>query len=656
MCGIAGFFFRKDHHTAEKLGLMISQVRHRGPDGFGFYNDNLTGLAHARLSIIDLAGGNQPIHNEDQTVWCVFNGEIFNYIELRHLLEKLGHIFYTNSDTEVIVHLYEEYGVVRMMKHLRGQFAIALWDTKIKTGFLLRDRLGIRPLYYTQQNGTLFFASEVKSLFAIPELRTEISHQKLAEVFTFWTTLPPDTIFDGIKELPEGHYLVFDETYKIGIVKYWDHDFQLHRDVYSVDDYIEPLKELLIESIRLRLRADVPVGAYLSGGLDSSSIVALIKNYCTNDLRTFSIEFEDGDFNESAYQQEVVKMLDVNHTRFSCSYKDVVDNFPKAVWHAEKPMLRTAPVPMMLLSKMVRDSGYRVVLTGEGADETLMGYDIFREDKVRRFAQAYPNERDKLGAMLSTMYQWVEKDLAKLNAFRETFVRMSKDNPSIPYFSHIPRWRTTGATRNFFSSDTTQAINGFELNNFVKWLDISGINASDPSHSAQYIEYHTLLSGYLLSTQGDRPGMANAIEGRYPFLDHHFVEFCDKLPPEMKLNGMDEKYLLKCAMKELIPESVRMRKKQPYRAPDAISFFNQELPEYVTELLASDCISRYNYFNASGVAGLLAKLQAGKNITFKDDTAFVGILSTQLLHQQYVEDFQLCPPPTADEILINITR
>lgn len=632
MCGIAGVLFKPPSYIPSVLRGMINQVKHRGPDGFGFYNDIHTGLAHARLSIIDLAGGSQPIHNEDKTVWVVFNGEIFNYKELRRDLER-SHQFYTNSDTEVIVHLYEQFGIDGMMEHMRGQFAIALWDAKKKVGYLLRDRMGVRPLFYSQQGKSLYFASEVKSLgVAIP---LHLNESNLADVFTYWATLPGETVFSNINEVPEGCYLKYDGN-NISVVKYWDHDYKPYQygHIFSMEEWGKRFKETLIESIQIRLRADVPVGAYLSGGLDSSAIVALIRKHCTNNLRTFSIEFDDGNFDESSYQRQMIDKYNLDHTSFRCSSADIVDNLPKAIWHIEKPILRSAPVPMMILSKHVRESGYKVVLTGEGADEGLAGYDIFRENAIRRYALAHPNDRQALVDMGSQTYTWMKKSPQTIEAFLNMFL-MATDDIS-PIFSHLPRWRATGAVRQFFSQETLRAC---DYGNIREWCERHAPNTQNDLQLAQYLEYHTLLSGYLLSSQGDRVGMANSIEGRFPFLDHKLVELCDKMPIGYKLSGMNEKAILKHVMKGLIPDSIVERKKQPYRAPDAKAFIDN-MPDYANDLLDLPQILRYNIFDPRKVAFLLKKLASGKEITFRDNTAFMGILTTQLLQHELVDKCQ----------------
>lgn len=629
MCGISGFYNASE--STETLKLMISQLEHRGPDGFGLYHREKTGLAHARLSIIDLEGGWQPIHNPDETVWVVFNGEIFNYIELRDSLKMMGRKFYTNSDTEVIVHMYDIHGT-DFVKFLNGQFAIALWDEKEQRGILARDRVGIQPLFYTQYNNGLYFGSEIKSLLPVPQLRRGLNEQELANVFTFWTTSPGNTVFNGINEVRPGYYLSVGKD-EIKEVQYWDH-WTLKHPIASVAG--KDAEDLLAESIKFRLRSDVPVAAYLSGGLDSSITTALIRKHSQNDLRTFSIEFADKTFDESSYQQEVVNALGTKHTSFRCTSDDIVDVFPDVVYHTEKPILRTAPAPMYILSKRVREQGYRVVITGEGADEVFGGYDIFRENYVRRYIINNPdsphNER-----LLLELYPWMGDRISKSSDYLKTFFNNLTDT-TVPYFSHEPRWRTTSKSHQFFSGRLPRVTDFSTTDNWFEHLP------DEPLLRAQYIEFKTLFAGYLISSQGDRMLMANGVEGRFPFLDPSVVEFGDCIDPSLKLHTpfgmMEEKYILKFMADGLIPNSVINRKKQPYMAPDGSAFFkNGSCPQYVDDLLSQQTLLRYGYFNPMKVALLKKKFEKGNGKSFPDNMSFVGILTTQLLHSQFVESY-----------------
>ncbi len=367
MCGIAGLLNAEGNAAQpDVLHRMISMLHHRGPDAVSVHVDRNAGLAHARLSIIDLSGGAQPMHNEDRSLWITFNGEIFNYLELRGDLLKQGHTFATRSDTEVILHLYEEKGP-DCVHYMNGQWAFAIWDRNRRTLFLSRDRLGVRPLFYASANGSFVFGSEIKAIFACPGVARELDLTGLNEVFTYWCTLPPRTAFKGIYELPPGHSMVVKEG-TVTVKPYWEPDYETEPcfvDGVKEREYAEELLALLIDAVRIRLRSDVPVGAYLSGGLDSTLTTALIKKFTNAPLRTFSVTFADAEFDESLYQREAVQFLNTDHQEVHCSAAQIAEVFPDVTWHAEKPVLRTAPAPLFLLSRLVRESGYKVVITGE---------------------------------------------------------------------------------------------------------------------------------------------------------------------------------------------------------------------------------------------------------------------------------------------------
>ncbi len=637
MCGIAGILniHREANISMELLEDMIAALRHRGPDGFGFYKDNNVGLAHARLSIIDLEGGSQPMHNEDSTLWIIFNGEIFNYIELREDLEKRGHRFYTMSDTEVIIHLYEDHGA-ECLKHLNGQFAFAIWDKKDRSLFVARDRVGIRPFFYTTVNGSLLFASEIKSLFVNSDVKREIDPFALDQIFTFWMTLPPRTAFTDILELPAGHYMMVKNG-DIKIEAYWDPDFTPVESVHSEARYAEELRELLIDATRIQLRADVPVGAYLSGGLDSSVITALIKNFTDTPLRTFSVTFDDEAFDESSYQKQMIDHLATDHSNIRCTYSDIGSIFPDVIWHTEKPVVRTAPAPLFMLSKLVRDSGYKVVLTGEGSDEIMAGYDIFKEVKVRRFLEKCPDSKFR-PLILKRLYPYLAHSPVKSVSYAEAFFK--SDNSAYPAecYSHVPRWNTTSKIKTFFSDHMRETLKDYNSASELSPL-LYGVGGYDDVSLAQYVEMKTLLSGYLLSSQGDRVGMAHSIEGRFPFLDHRVIEFCCKLPPTVRMRVLTEKYILKESMKDLVPKSILKRSKQPYRAPDSQSFFKGNPPDYVGELLSDNNLGATGYFNAKTVSALVRKCRRDPVLGFKDNMAVVGIISTLLLHDRFIDNF-----------------
>lgn len=639
MCGIAGIFglreqFRSDH---ESLQRMAKKLNHRGPDGQGIYFDDKIGLAHARLSIIDLEGGAQPIHNEDKTVWTVFNGEIFNYVELRQELIDRGHYFYTHTDTEVIVHLYEEYGEDFVSK-LNGQFAIAVWDITCEKLILVRDRAGILPLFYTCQNDHLLFGSEVKAILAALHDAPSINPAALDQLMTFWAPVSPGTMFKGIFELSPGHILVAHHG-NISTHRYWDWRFPLQNEFRSGSEsqLREELLHLLIDATQIRLRADVPVGAYLSGGLDSSSLVSLIHHFSDAPLRTFSIGFDSKSFDEREHQKQMIEQINANNSHIICHDRDIAEHFIDTIWHTESPVLRTAPVPMKLLSNLVQDKGYKVVLTGEGADEVLGGYDIFKESKLRQFWAKQSSSAIR-PMLLKRLYPYLDVSPGRAQTYLQNFYGVSLDDPNAAFFGHIPRWITTSKCKHFFSSSFKEQLQENAENVLAAHLS-PNLKNWHHFNRAQYVEAKTLMAGYLLCSQGDRMLMANSVEGRFPFLDHRVIEFANQLHPNIKMKVLNEKYLLKQAMKKYIPKNIVQRHKQPYRAPDIAAFFSGKIPDYVHELLSKDCLTRYGYFDSRKVELLMAKIKAGHVIGFKDNMAFIGILSTQVWHNLYIEQF-----------------
>lgn len=638
MCGIAGIFDARANlpPTEPELRRMVAQLRHRGPDGVGFRVTEHVGLGHARLSIIDLGGGSQPIRNETGTVWVVFNGEIFNYIELRDELERRGHVFYTHSDTEVLVHLYEEYGE-SFVDHLNGQFAIALWDESVRRLVLVRDRAGILPLFYAQHRGRLVFASEVKAILAGMGSSARLNPVGLDQLMTFWAPVSPATVFEGICEVSPGEMLIADAK-GVRCRKYWDWVFPVDGQYRrgSEAQLGEELHDLLADATRLRLRADVPVGAYLSGGLDSSILTMLIHRRSNVRLRTFSIGFSDESLDESAYQREMIRHLGADHSEIRCTEQDVGERFVQTIWATESPVLRTAPVPMGMLSGLVRDSGYKVVLTGEGADEVFGGYDLFKEAKIRQFWARQPGSRLR-PALLKRLYPYLDLSRQQGQAYLASFFGVGLNQPEALHFSHLPRWTTTARCKEFFSAEFKARI-GFDPVETILASLPRDMARWHPFHRAQHLEAKSLMAGYLLSSQGDRMLMANSVEGRFPYLDHRVIEFANSLDPRVKMRVLKEKYLLRRTFGRDLPGRITARYKQPYRAPDIAAFFTGPTQEYVEALLRPETVKDYGYFDPEKVRRLGDKIRLGRAIGYKDNMAFVGILSTQIWHHLFVEN------------------
>ena len=562
MCGFAGLICL-DGRTipqTETLLRMCAALRHRGPDEFGLYRDRIAGLAHARLSTVDLATGQQPTCNEDGSIWIAFDGEIYNYLELRGELIQRGHRFHSSSDTEVIVHAYEEWGAYAV-ERFNGQFAFGIWDRKRRRLFLARDRLGIRPLYHAIHAGCLWFGSEVKALLTGSDLPRELDPRGLDQVSTVWTTVAPRTPFAGVRELRPGHTLTVNaDLGPSGAMiehGYWQPRFPDHRETRRIEprEAAEELTARLRKATRLRmLRSDVPVGSYLSGELDSSLVATLGRPFCTGQFRTFSVEIADSEYDERSLERHMVEHLGSEHASISCTRRQIAEVFPQVIRHTERPVLRSAPAPLYLLSRLARDHGFKAVLTGEGADEVLAG------------------------------------------------------------FTHDPRRRSAVPLKRLFAGGLRERLDGLE-----------------PEAD--------LLSGYLFSSQGERMLMAHSVEGRFPFLDPDVVEFCNALPPEVKLRILDEKHVLELAAGELLPTPVLNRSKQPYRAPDLLSFVERPRPEYVDALLDETLLRRAGLFDPSKAAGLWAKCRERADrgsFSSADNMALVGVLSTQLLWHDFV--------------------
>ena len=486
--------------------------------------DGPVGLGHTRLSIIDLAGGRQPMATPDGSLLVTFNGEIFNYLELRERLVGLGHQFVTQSDTEVILHAYEQWGD-DCVEQFNGQWAFAVWDRRRQRLFLSRDRLGIRPLFYSANSKRFLFASEVKALAVDPQLGLALDPVGLNQVFTYWTSLAPRTVFQDVQELPPGHCLSV-ENGQVRSWQYWQLDYETD-DSLNEQQATEALFELLSDAVKLRLRSDVPVGAYLSGGLDSSVTAALIRQITDTPLETFSVAFDDEDYDESGYQQMMVDRLGTKHHELKCSHEDIGQAFADVVFHAENPILRTAPSPLYLLAQQVRREGYKVVVTGEGADEMLGGYDIFKEAKVRRFWAAEPNSRLR-GLLLKKLYPYMPNLQAQSPAYLQAFFHVGADDLNSPFFSHLPRWRLGGQLKRFLGEAFAEADQASDSHRDLEEHLPAGFGDWHSFAQAQFLESTVLLPGYILSSQGDRMAMAHGIEGRFPFLDHRLAEFAGR--------------------------------------------------------------------------------------------------------------------------------
>jgi asparagine synthase (glutamine-hydrolysing) len=615
---------------------MVRAIGHRGPDQKGIYLDGHVGLGHSRLSIIDLATGGQPIHNEDETVWIVLNGEIYNYPELRTWLEMKGHRFHTNTDTEVIVHLYEEKGA-DCVDELNGQFAFGIWDANKKALFLARDHFGICPLYYAEHDGRFLFASEIKSLIASRLLPApSLNPRALDQVFTFWTTLPGVTVFNNIQELKPGHALTIN-AHGQHLRKYWDIPYQPPGS-YTQDaprEISEQIMTLLMDATRIRLRADVPVGSYLSGGLDSSGITALISQHFNKHVRTFGVRFEAQEFDEGGYQNEMAAYLQVEHHELNARNALIAETFPCIVWHCETPVLRTAPVPMYLLSRFVHEQGIKVVCTGEGADEVFGGYDIFREALVRQFVLRRPDSKFR-ALLFEHLYPQIFKTAREKKSYRQF---MLHDSAGIrdPLFSHLVRWNNTARIKQLFSKNMQLEVSGYSATDELTRTLPADFERRDTLAKAQYLEDKLFLSNYLLTSQGDRMAMAHSVEIRPPYLDFRIIDFMSRVSPRWKILGLDEKHILKRTLSSVLPPSITKRTKHPYRAPIQKAFIGRLQSDGYQGMLLGGKIKEAGIFDPEKVTKLFKKLDSGASTSETEGMALAGIISTQLLFGQYIE-------------------
>jgi asparagine synthase (glutamine-hydrolysing) len=636
MCGIGGIIdYYGRENSRGNIEAMLQSISYRGPDESGIYLSAQAAIGNVRLSIIDIEGGQQPLSDPTGRFWIVFNGEIFNYKELRIDLEKKGNTFNTKSDTEVLVQLYSVYGS-KCLSLLNGQFSFAIWDKQKEELFVARDRVGIRPFFYNIRDGVFSFASEIKSLFQQKNIPREFLRESISQVYTFWTTISPNTVFKGIYELPPGHFATFGRK-GLTIEKFWELSFNKQESTLSFQDSVDRFHELFSDAVRIRLRADVEVAAYLSGGIDSSATVAYIKDIEPGILNTFSIGFEEKDFDESVYQNEASKYFGTTHKSMICTSRDISDSFPKVIWHSETPILRTAPAPMLLLSELVRKNNIKVVVTGEGSDEILAGYDIFKEAKIKRFWASQPESKIR-PLLLKKLYPYLSQMKDINPKFLRSFYGYKLEDINNPFYSHLLRWNNSNHIKKHFSESTKQTLMDYSVLDELEKKLPSNFDSWDQLAKSEWLETTIFMSGYLLSSQGDRMGMANSIEGRYPFLDYRVIEFCSSLPADYKLNGLNEKYLLKKLLKNRIPESIIKRSKQAYRAPIKSVFLSDKPADYVKEMLSESYFRKTDIFNFDSVSGLISKIEKTGVSSEIENMVLSSVISTHLLHYQFIED------------------
>ncbi|MFW5835833.1 MAG: asparagine synthase (glutamine-hydrolyzing) [bacterium] len=648
MCGICGLLSATAGTASlEQAGRdMLGLLGHRGPDGAGLLLDPPLVLGHTRLAVIDPEGGAQPLSTPDGRYWISFNGEIYNHIELRDELTAHGTSFRTHSDTEVLLHAVVTWGT-ECFARLNGQWALAVWDRARGEILLARDRLGIRPLYYVHGSFGTAFASEVKSLLVLPECPRELDPEGIGQTLAQWGPHAPVTAFAGVRQLTPGSWLCLapGEPPREP-VRYWEIAFSdgtpAAADRRLETDLAAELRHLLDRSARLRYeRADVPVGVLVSGGLDSSITARLVQRHAGTSLAAFSIGFGNSDYDESDYQTRFASELGAEHHHVVVEDADIASGFPDAVLHAQQPLLRTAPVPILLLAREIRARGYKVVVTGDGADELFAGYDLFREVILRRMlANGFSD--DAIRQLIPHLYPWHGRSPLTSPTMVRALLRPETANH--PLASHLRRWSGSTMLAPFVGRRLRLPGPGELEATVVDCLPNGFASRSDMSR-ALYLEANYLLPDYLLSAQSDRVLMAHAVEGRFPFLDPEVVSFAASLPHGVRIRELEEKYLLRKAFQGDVSEYVTARRKQPYRAPGAKAISSSH---WIDDLLAESSICRAGLFRAAPVRRLLDRARSDRPLTSADDQRLVAIASIMLLNQTYVDHR---PAPTHHECL-----
>ncbi len=574
MCGIAGFVSRNEHRDTraanDVLDRMCRVIAHRGPDDQGTLVNDRIALGMRRLSIIDLAGGHQPMSGCDGAVTIVFNGEIYNYRELQRELESRGHQFKTHSDTETIVHAYEKYGA-GCVEHLRGMFAFAIWDDRARELFIARDRVGKKPLYYTiTPGGTLIFGSELKSLREHPEFRGDISIEALDAYLTFGYVPDPLTIFRDVHKLPPGHHLTFKDGRAL-VEQYWDFPYESPQEnpARSEDECLEELRELLDEAVRLRMEADVPLGAFLSGGVDSSTVVGLMARHATQPVKTFSIGFHEDSYNELKYARIAAQRFGTDHHEFIVT-PDICEIVDELVWHFDEPFADSSAIPTYMVSKLAREH-VTVALSGDGGDELFAGYTRYALDRKRSGFARLPR------VFRQGVMQPLGRNLPQ-GAWGRNFLHNVALDPLDRYIEDVSVFTRLNKS-SLYTNDFRQQLGTCEAAHRFRAF-ASHSRAHDPIDPLLYLDSKTYLPGDIL-TKVDRMSMAVSLEARVPLLDHKLIEFvCTRIPASMKMKGLKTKHIFKRAVRDLVPAEILNRPKQGFGIP-INQWINQQLRERV---------------------------------------------------------------------------
>lgn len=627
MCGIVGFVYRKPQLAErEVLERMNRAIIHRGPDDDGFYTQGNVGLAMRRLSIIDLASGQQPICTPDKTKWIIFNGEIYNYQELRSDLEKQGHAFYTKSDTEVVLHLYDKYGP-DCVKHLRGMFAFAIWDERKETLFLTRDRVGKKPLLYSHQpNGNLIFASEFRALLAHPEVGKEVDYEAIHHYLSYLCVPAPLTAFKQIRKLEPAHWLIWKNG-EIKTERYWQPDFNKKIDI-SVEEAEEETLRILREAVKLRMISEVPLGAFLSGGVDSSAVVALMAEASETPVKTFSIGFEEQDFSELKYAKRVAEHIGADHHEFIVK-PDALDVLPTLVEHYGEPYADSSAIATYYVAKETRKH-VTVALNGDGGDESFAGYE-------RYFAMRLAEKYNKIPQFLRKSIVEPAVNLFPASELKRSRARDMKrfvKAASLPKAERYFRWMSCldrQTKERIYTPHFKDQVKTAETANFLNsWFShANGLGVVD---TAMFVDQMTYLPNDLL-VKVDIASMAVSLEARSPFLDHKLIEFAASLPEKIKLQGVETKSLLKKVASRLVPKEVLYRPKMGFGVPYG-SWLRGELKGLVFETLLSETSSKRSIFQQSEIQHLVTQHMEGK---IDNSYQLVTLIMLELWFQQYID-------------------
>jgi asparagine synthase (glutamine-hydrolysing) len=627
MCGICGKveFDRGASVSGALIRAMLDTIRHRGPDDQGVYLSPQVGLGHARLSIIDLSSGHQPLSNENGTVWIVFNGEIYNYQELRSQLLAKGHVFKTQTDTEVIVHLYEEFGP-QCLEKLRGMFAFALWDENQKSLFLARDRVGIKPLYYSLSRNSIVFASEIKAILADPSINRELAPEIIDRFLTFLYLPGEETLLQGIGKLAPGHYLLLKDG-KAEIRQYWDIQFYKPSERPSLKDAEDELSNLVAEAVEMHMIADVPVGVLLSGGVDSTAVLSCAAERTDKEISTFTVGFSDsGVADERPYARLAAEAYGTKHYDMTITASDFAEFLPKYVWHMEEPVCEPPAVALYYVSKLARKY-VKVLLSGEGGDEAFAGYDNYRSLVwLERLKQVWPAANRPASQGLSRANSWFHSPrLAKYAPLvNATFPDYYYSRTSTPY-----RYSGNGIGE-LYSADFLKLIDREYTIEPVRKL-FSVVKDQAVLDQMLYIDTKTWLTDDLL-VKADKMTMANSLELRVPLLDHRLLEFAASLPPHYKLNGFALKYIWKKAMSKRVPERILKRRKAGFPVPYEF-WLRNNLRDQVRAILTDRKAVERGYFNKAAVE----KLISANNDSGAYSKEVFSLLALELWHRAFLD-------------------